>query len=1151
MKLREYQDPQVNKLIRQLMNSNEAALVSAVGTGKTLVTAVVGDELIKRGIVKKVIVSAPFNTIVKEFPQYTGKKILTGNANNAQHLIGNIEKSENITHVCNLILGGSTEFVSTSHHAMANNKVKTAVNKAYDLSDLLLVIDEAHHCFESDDEEDNSDGTLLGAIANKIKEKGGKILYVTATPYRTVGNQTNLIFDPLKCKPVIRTIGEQMRDGYAPSMNTEYVHVKDFSLTNAGDTGLFGDGFNTKISDPQLHKLLPRIIKQWKTEGYPKTILLVPAGNAEHSASEVKKCIESIKFPSEIVKIRGRKYPSVLISVGSSNTIITYDGQEMNEIEYDKAVNGHAYDIVVGCRKFDEGTDVSSASHLYMVGLPSSVRLFHQRTGRVLRNKKSIDGYAEWFGEQWVNLSKVVFFAPVGKKTKDFDYKVGRQLLHCIFAAESYQEYCESMNASQNIRIAFEDKAKKEKNEVTREQLDNIMTVLSGIELNELKDYSDNEFDELVKESLHPDMTIGERLDMIKSASLTDEQRVIALNNLINHLPDDIKQNIDWDKVVNSIVKSCKPKKVAGFDVAPIAVISSELEQVLEEFCNQKITTIKEKSIQKVFSELSGETLQEWAEKCSKFMGEDNAIMMCNKVIEFCNYHNGTYPVQKSHDEDEKRIGTWLRNMRSIKNGNDGCKGNFYPSLDKLAIEAGYPDMFSLIDREQKAIQKITEICDFIDVNNRTPVDSSSNDNERYLARALQGFRQSKSGNGKLIWYDIVQTIANSRGYSDILNFIDDEQNAIDITIAICEFINSTGKSPSSNSKNGIERKLGQQLTDMKKAKKGTGNRRIFYASVQQKAIELGYPTLFELIDLNETANKRASDICDFIDSNSRIPSNKSSDAHEKALGYTLSNWKTASKGKQSSCILYPSVIDIFTSRGYPDVLNGVDSEQRALDAVSEICDFIDIYKTYPVNSTNSRLSSKLIALRRAKYEQIPNGIRWYDSIQSLVESRGYPDMFNKNDNQQNAIDKLMKVIGFYKINNRLPTKSNIDVVENQLGNWIQKQRKAKENNGGNSRLGIFYPILDSICADNGIPDLFNRIDRKQYQINMCTELIAHIKMYNKLPSFSSTNKTELSLARWIGTVRKGNEYINILSKMTSEVGYPNLFNKHWKDDVK
>ena len=1146
MKLREYQAQQVNKLIRQLQTFNEGALISAVGTGKTIVTAVVGDELRKRGIVKKVIVSAPFNTIVKEFPELRGKKILSGTANNAQYLIGNIEQSPNIKTLIDVITGNTSEFVSTSHHAMANHRVRTAVNQADDLSDLLLVIDEAHHCFTSDDEDEDKDGTLLGEIAEKIKQKGGKILYVTATPYRTVGNQTNLIFDPLKCNPVIRTIGEQMRDGYAPSLKTEYIHVRDVKLSNAGEGGIFGDLLTTRISDPQLKTLLPRIVKQWKTEKYPKTILLVPAGNADHTAQEVKKYLEEINFPHDVAKIRGRKHPSVLISVGDSGESYEVNGKEMTEIECDKASGGHIYDIVIGCRKFDEGTDVSSASHIFMVGLPSSVRLFHQRTGRVLRDKKNIVGYAEWFGSEWVNTSKVVFFAPIGKKTKGFDYKVGRQLLHCIFAAESYQEYCESLNASQNIRIAFEDKHKKAKAEATKAELEEIMSVLGNIELSELKDYSSNEYNELVKESLNPDMTVGERIDMIKSSSMSDAERVIALNNIVNHLPEDIKQNIDWDAIVNSIVKSVKKKKEAGFDVPPTSAISDVFDDVLKEFYNVKITTNIERAVQQVFSSLSGETFKEWAEKCSKFMGEDNAIMMCNKVITFCNEHSGEYPIQKAVDPEEKKLGTWLRNMRSIKNGNDGVRALWYSSLDKIVSDAGYPTLFDLIDLEQNAIDKINAICDFIDINNKYPVDSSVNDAEKYLGRALQGFRQAKSGNGKSVWYDIVQSIAISRGYSTLLDFVDNETTAIDTTIAICNFIKENGTPPSSNAKNQIERKLGQQLTDMKKAKYGKGNRRMFYASVEQKAIELGYPKLFDLIDLEAEANIKANLICDFIDANNRIPRPTSDDSNEKALGYTLSNWKLANRGTGSS-VLYKSVLVIFDMRGYSNILDKINKEQIALDIVSEICDFIDINGKYPTQSTNARLSSKLIALRKAKHEPIPNGIVWYESMQLLVESRGYSNLFDKINLEHEAINKFMDVCEFIKLNNRLPTKSK-NIVEHKLGDWIQKMRSAKEGKG--NRI-TYYPILDVLCKKHGLDGLFNRIDRKQYQIDICNTLISFINTHNKLPSFTSTDLNELKLARWIGTMRKGNAFSDTLRDMVSPIGYPNLFTDNWKDDLK
>ncbi len=72
--LRSYQGPQIIKLIEQLSNNNQAALVSCVGSGKTLVSSIVSSELVRIGIVDKVLIAAPYNSIVDEFPTYTNSE---------------------------------------------------------------------------------------------------------------------------------------------------------------------------------------------------------------------------------------------------------------------------------------------------------------------------------------------------------------------------------------------------------------------------------------------------------------------------------------------------------------------------------------------------------------------------------------------------------------------------------------------------------------------------------------------------------------------------------------------------------------------------------------------------------------------------------------------------------------------------------------------------------------------------------------------------------------------------------------------------------------------------------------------------------------------------------------------------------------------
>lgn len=1072
MKLREYQTPQVNKLIRQLQNSNEAALISAVGTGKTLVGAVVGDELIKRGIVKKVIVSAPFNTIVKEFPEYSGKKILSGSANNSQYLIGKIEQSPNIKTLIDVITGNSSEFVSTSHHAMANHRVRTAVNQADDLSDLLLVIDEAHHCFTSDDEDEDKDGTLLGEIAEKIKDRGGKILYVTATPYRTVGAQTNLIFDPLKCNPVIRTIGEQMRDGYAPSLNTEYIHVRDVKLTNAGDGGVFGDLANTRISDPQLKTLLPRIVKQWRSEKYPKTILLVPAGNADHTAVEVKKYLEEISFPHDVAKTRGRKHPSVLISVGDSGQVIEVNGKEMTEIECDKASGGRVYDIVIGCRKFDEGTDVSSASHIFMVGLPSSVRLFHQRTGRVLRDKKAITGYAEWFGSEWLDKSKVVFFAPVGKKTKAFDYKVGRQLLHCIFAAESYQEYCESLNASQNIRIAFENKHKKAKCEASREELEYAMALMGEIELNELKDYSSNEFDELIKESLNPEMTVGERIDLIKSSDMTDAERVIALNNIVNHLPDDIKQSINWDAIVNSIVKSVKKKKVAGFDIPPVGTISDVFDDVLREFYNVKITTNTERAVQQVFSSLSGETFKEWAEKCSRFMGEDAAIMMTNKVCDFMDTHDGNTPSANSIDMEEQKLANWVYGMRQAKAGSVEHGGRiFYDSVEPIAVKRGYSDIFNFIDLEKNAIDVCKDIIEYYSMHGKYPSKKATDIIEKRMGAWLGKMRSAKKGNGGGTFYPILQQLAIDADLPDMFDNIDLNKHAIDMCNKVIAFYNVNKQLPSQSSDDVYESKISKWLQCMRGAKNGSRTG-LFRPILQVMADSAGIPTLFDRNDNEQRAVEICNDVIKFYSIHGKYPSCKSSNTTEHKLGRWLTRMRSYKNDKNVDGF-YPILQTIAIKSNHAHMFDIIDRERICIDKCNEVIQFYKMYGKYPStissNADEKRLGRWLSNMRGAKLGT-NHGV-FYDSIQQTAENAGLPKLFDKVDLEQIAIDTCNNVIEFYKTYNKIPSESGTTEYERKLGKWISYTRKTKQN--VNNR-GVFYPIVQVMVDDANIPNLFN-----------------------------------------------------------------------------
>jgi hypothetical protein len=450
--------------------------------------------------------------------------------------------------------------------------------------------------------------------------------------------------------------------------------------------------------------------------------------------------------------------------------------------------------------------------------------------------------------------------------------------------------------------------------------IEDIQLRISGIELDMLKDYSDIEFDEMVKETLNPDMTVGDRLTLIRESDLSDEKKVIALNNLVNHLPAVCKESIDWDKFAKAVMKRSK-KRVKQLQVAPLVAMSAELESVLSDFCNEKLSTVVENNVQRVFSELSGESLQEWSEKCSSLMGEEYAIMMCQKVVEFRKKHE-RYPSSHSNDEDERKLGHWLGCMRQAKQGK-GSGHVFYPILDKMAEEAGYLEMFNKIDREQEAIDKCNKVIEFRKKHGRYPSCMSTDLYERKLGAWLSWMKGAKQGKGNgQIFYPILEKMVVDAGYPEMFNKIDLEQDAIDKCNKVIEFRKKHGHYPNQRSNDEDERKLGIWFVHIRIAKHGNETRSVFYPILEKMVVDAGYPELFNKIDREQEAIDNCNEVIEFKKKHGRYPSCKSKDEDERKLGQWLINMRRAKQGKRIRNIFYPILETMVKKVRLPNMFN-------------------------------------------------------------------------------------------------------------------------------------------------------------------------------------------------------------------------------------
>ena len=1040
--LRHYQLSHVNRILRQVSSHNEAALVSCVGSGKTLTASVVGSEAMNRGIVNRVICATPFTTIAEEFKRYTGTHWASNAQNNSQFTIRPIVEDEGVKHVADVVKC-SDEFLVTTHAAMASKKALKAIDEAEDLSGLLLMIDEAHHCFSSEgEEEDNGDGTLLGESAKKILAKGGKVLYITATPYRNYGGTTNLIFDPNLCNPVVRTIGEQMREGLAPSMHVEYMHVQDMTLTNAGQSVLFGDGVSTRIGDTQLRHALPIIREKWIADGCPKAILIIPAGNSEHTAKAVASYFTSQGFPEDVATVRGRGTPNVLEAVGTDKQRI------LAGLTADKEACGHMFDLVIACRKFDEGTDVNTASHLYMIGLPSNVRLFHQRAGRVLRDKKGIPGYDAWFGSAWNNQSRVVFFAPAGKKTKEFDFKVGRQLLHCIFAAESYQEYCEALNFSQSIRIEFES---EEVPEEDKSLVEDLMARLADIELSAMKDQSSDEYELLVGSTLNPGETVLDKVNQIKAdASLSAEDKAKAYSLLLNHLPEGALGTIDVVAVVKSLVAKAKAKKFVKdeaadtFDLTPSELICEEFEEILKRFNTAKVASTADDKAKSVYSEISGHDFQEWAEQCHRYMGEEGAKQRASEVIAFIT-KNGKEPSQGGERDEERSLALWLRRMRSVKCGSS-AKGPFPEVIQSMADAAGMPQLFEFdLYGERDALGMLEGVLEHIAANGRPPISS-----QKPLGQWLAVLRGARIGKGKRIWYPSLQARAEEAGYPDLFDVGHGLDKAVATMNVLLDYVNKNGGIPKHDCP---ERRW---LYMMKSAKNGN-HASIFYPELQKMAEDAGIPELFSTIDRVETAKEKCLAAIKFCKDNGRAPSIKDE------IGGWLFRTRQARVGK-GEAVWDDQLQAMAEESGLPDLFVSPNADGSST-SLAKCKEFIKFYKDNGrLPPKGSPLSNWVNNKRNAVTGN--SSAKLHVKEQELLVEAGLMKVLLPRDRVEEAKEILLKLIEYIKEERALPS------VRSSLGQWRYDVMRSLS---GKKPAKFWTPEVLRAAEEAGFPGLFTR----------------------------------------------------------------------------
>ncbi len=244
-----------------------------------------------------------------------------------------------------------------------------------DLTDILLVVDESHKAGENN---------VLGTGFLKAwKERGGTILYVTATPFRTDG--TNVI--PHGIRRQIRTLAEHADGIHAPGN----LPIRAIPLPLSARNLMQFSG--REQATGSMETSCQTIIDLMKSDNWPKSVVNVPA-------------IGSLKWACILESMLTKLGFRVFNAVGSKLKVKTLDSLLQSEREVKDYFDSQV-DVIIACKRFDLGTDWPLCSHIYNIGVPKAFNLIIQRWGRAMRLKSHTNYPAEH-----INTACLTFMVP-------------------------------------------------------------------------------------------------------------------------------------------------------------------------------------------------------------------------------------------------------------------------------------------------------------------------------------------------------------------------------------------------------------------------------------------------------------------------------------------------------------------------------------------------------------------------------------------------------------------------------------------------------------------------------------------------------------------------------------------------------------------
>jgi hypothetical protein len=569
-----------------------------------------------------------------------------------------------------------------------------------DCHEILLVVDEAHH----------SESKVTAKVIDSFIAKGGRVMYVTATPFNANG-VLKAVKDP--CFEVIhRSLAEHMNAGMCPKLEIDSLFIND-GVTSQTSLANIDYADDTRV-DAWAKAIADRYVK----DECPKTLIIVPP------TVSGREDVTTVSTTRHLIKALQCLLPG--------KTFLDCVGEDHGSHRISNAILAESkgktdHDFIVACKRFDEGTDVKTICAVYNIGACND-RLAIQRLGRALRLKTGIPGFAKKH-PTYVKRSKFVFFMfDMGLNGEAEKLGFAGQLLRVIAAVESFTSY-ELVSGIVRLRKVL---SKEPGNDKTIEDLDRLEADVITSVIEKPKDTL----------AMYGHQGLGHTIADLDEGPLSD---TLLLNAAIDTLGAE-----EFVKRLKSNGSGLRPEL---------------LQQLVKSFADNEIDITSSAAIDTLLSHLDGDTITRYNQMIKG--NTETAQERVDAIIKYA-VENGKYPTTGDSDRKIASLATILFALRCSRSGHNASP-RWQECYQEQADAAGLHGIFMPQKQCHDVLARIREIAEYYHKYGHYPIKcdkSAVTFDPEFLSRLRQARNSKKSA-----WHDEYLELAIELGCPDMFDF--------------------------------------------------------------------------------------------------------------------------------------------------------------------------------------------------------------------------------------------------------------------------------------------------------------------------------------------------------------------------------------------